>query len=311
MGKLEIKHLKMVRSIFETSNMTKAAENLFVSQSALSQQLKDIEVKLGIDLFFRTRKKMVLTPIGKRLLRTADQVLETLEKAELDIAKIVSGDKGELKVGTQCLFCFKWLPKVLNLFHDKFPNVEIEIGTCSSVYKDLESKRYDIVISGAPLEDNQFKSQPMFQDQMVCILSKDHPLRMQPFIRFEDFKGLSLISHSDKARNSFYQLALKPMNIEPKRFMTISQPQAIVEMVESGFGVSIVPKWAVQSALEGKSICALPVTKKGLPLEWNASFLNNKAAPFYQQEFLNLISKINPGQTISRNENSINQKSTA
>ncbi len=297
MGKLEVKHLKMVRAIFETSNMTKAAENLFISQSALSQQLKDIEAKLGIDLFFRTRKKMVLTPIGKQLLHTADHILETLEEAELNIAKIVSGDKGELKVGTQCLFCFKWLPKVLNLFHDKFPNVEIEIGLCLSLYNDLESKRYDIVISGAPLVDNQFTSQPIFQDQMVCILSNDHPLRFQPFIEFEDFKGLSLISHSDKAHNSFYQRALKPLKIEPKRYMTIAQPQAIVEMVESGFGVSIVPKWAVQSALEGRSICALPVTKKGLPLEWKANFLKNKSAPFYQQEFVNLISKINPTQT--------------
>ncbi len=296
-SKLEIKHLKMVRAIFETSNMTMAAETLFISQSALSQQLKDIETKLGIDLFFRTGKKMVLTPIGKRLLQTADHILETLEEAELDIAKIVSGDKGELKVGTQCLFCFKWLPRVLRLFHDKFPNVEIEIGMSLSLNKDLESKRYDIVISGAPFVDKQFTSQPIFQDQMVCILSNDHPLRFQPFVRFEDFEGISIISHSDKTNNPFYQQALKPLKIEPKRFMTISQPQAIIEMVESGFGVSIVPKWAVQSALEERSICALPVTKKGLPLEWKANFLKNNAAPFYQQEFVNLIARINPTQT--------------
>src|SRR5210317_1728048 len=127
MNHLEIKHLRMLCTIVATGNMTKAAGTLCLSQSAISQQLKDIESKLQVDLFFRTRKRMLLTPIGKKLLKTAKQVVGLVEGAELEIARIVSGDRGELKVGTQCLFCFKWLPGVMRTFQKKFPNITVEI----------------------------------------------------------------------------------------------------------------------------------------------------------------------------------------
>ena len=82
MRHLEIKHLRMIAAIAETGNMTKAAARLFLSQSALSQQLKDIEDKLQAALFFRTRKVMLLTPVGRKLLESAKQVIQTLEDAD-------------------------------------------------------------------------------------------------------------------------------------------------------------------------------------------------------------------------------------
>ncbi|MCP3901663.1 MAG: LysR family transcriptional regulator, partial [Desulfobacteraceae bacterium] len=164
MSQLEIKHLKMISSIAKTGNMTKAAEKLFISQSALSQQLKDIEGRLNVDLFSRTRKKMSLTSTGKKLLQTAEHVIEKLEDAELEIEKIVSGDKGELKVGTQCLFCYKWLPKIMTTFQDKYPNVEFEIGSSVDLYNELESGKYDLVITGAGVGVDDFVHAPLFND---------------------------------------------------------------------------------------------------------------------------------------------------
>lgn len=293
MSQLEIKHLKMIRSIAKTGNMTKAAESLFISQSALSQQLKDIEGRLNVDLFFRTPKKMILTPTGKKLLKTAEQVIETLEDTELEIAKMVSGDSGEFKVGTQCLFCYKWLPRVLAVFQDKFPNIEFEIGTSVNLIQELETKKYDVIITGAGANDDKFTCLPLFQDQMVCIMKNGHPLTTRPYIRLEDFNGSCLISHSEKKHNKFYQAALKPEGIEPKKFITIGQPQAIIEMVAAGFGISIVPGWAVKSALEANQISAVPITRKGLPLTWNATFLKNNAAPVFQKEFINIVGRMN------------------
>ena len=293
MSQLEIKHLKMIRSIARTGNMTKAAENLYISQSALSQQLKDIEGRLNIDLFFRTPKKMILTPTGKKLLKTADQVMETLEDTELEIAKIVSGDSGEFKVGTQCLFCYKWLPRVLSVFQDKFPNIEFEIGASVNLTEELETKRYDVIITVAGAVDDNFTNLPLFRDQMVCIMKNGHPLSTRPYIRLEDFNGSCLITHAEKKSNKFYQAALKPEGIEPRKFMTIGQPQAIIEMVSAGFGISVVPGWAVKSALKASQICAVPITRKGLPLTWNATFIKNNAAPVFQKEFIKIIGRMN------------------
>lgn len=299
MSQLEIKHLKMICAIAQTGNITRAAESLFISQSALSQQLKDIEGKLNVDLFFRTRKKMILTSTGKKLLQTAENIIEVLEGAELEIARRVSGESGEFKVGTQCLFCYKWLPGVLAKFQERFPNIEFEIGSSINSETELEEKKYDVIIGTAVGEkgDETFSTYPLFEDQMVCIMSNDHPLSSNPYLHLEDFKECCLISHAEKNNNRFYLTILKPKAIEPKKFMTIAQPQAIIEMVASGFGISAVPRWAVKSSLEAKQICALPITRRGFPLTWHATFLKNSSVPVFQKEFLNIVSKMNPSDT--------------
>lgn len=293
---LEIKHLRMVSTLAAMGNMTKAAERLHVSQSALSQQLKDIEGKLQVDLFYRTRKRMSLTPIGKKLLATAEQVLARIDQTELEIAKIVSGDRGELKVGTQCIFCYKWLPRVMRLFQHKFPNVEFEIGNSTEPTADLHNKKYDIVITAAAEKEQDLTCFGLFEDQMVAILPLHHPLSARPFLRYEDFQNARLISHAERKRNRFYQLSLKPRGVMPRRLMAVGQPQAIVEMVAAGFGVSVFPRWAVAGALAQKKITALPITPKGLPVIWQAVLLKKSHLPEYQKEFMHILAALKPAE---------------
>ncbi len=293
MSQIEVKHLKMISSIARTGNMTKSAQNLFITQSALSQQLKDIESKLSADLFYRTRKKMILTPIGKKVLKTADKVIEQLEDTELEIAKIVSGESGELKVGTQCIFCYKWLPKVLAVFQEKYPNIEFEIGRSIAFEEELESKQFDLVITAGQQIKDHFKSYMLFEDQMVCIVSNSHPLSALPYVKWEDFGGECLISHSDKQSNRFYKGILKPIGVELRRFMTIEQPQAIIEMVSAGFGISMFPKWALKNVMESSNIKALSITGHGIPVTWSATVLKAQDVMGYQKEFINIVSKMN------------------
>jgi len=293
MHHLELKHLRMICAIAENGNMTRAAEKLCISQSALSQQLKDIENKLGTDLFFRTRKKMILTEVGKQLQNTATQVIDSVEQAEQAISLKTKGERGELRVGTQCIFCYKWLPQVLRLFHAKFPNVEIEIGNSTNLIEELEDKRFDLVISGAVSSDSAYVSVPLFKDQLVCVMPEDHPLTAGDFVRLDDFRGTNLISHADRTRNRFYQQILKPKNIEPDKFMYVGAPQAILEMVVAGLGISIFPRWAVTEALHSWKLVAKPISPKGFPLTWHAVSLAHSNIPIYQQEFIRNISRLN------------------
>lgn len=293
MNHLEIKHLRMLCAISETGNMTRAAQKLYISQSALSQQLKDIEGKLKVDLFFRTRKRMILSPMGKKLLETAHHVIEAMEDTELEIAKTVLGDQGELKVGTQCIFCYKWLPRVMRIFQTKFPNIEFEIGNSSNLAEELETRKYDLIITASAPKDDNYEYLALFADQMVCIMPTDHPLSSRSWIQFQDFNGFNLISHAEKAQNRFYQLVLKPKGVEPNRMMTVGQPLAMLELVASGFGISVFPRWALRSTLETGGITARPITRSGFPLTWQAAFLKNSQIPVFQREFINIVGKLN------------------
>jgi len=293
MHHLEIKHLRMIRAIAESGNMTRAAEKLYVSQSALSQQLKGIENKLEVELFYRIRKKMVLAPNGRKLLKTADQVVDLLDDAESEIAKLAGNNSGELKLGTHCIFCFKWLPGIMADFRKQFPNVDLEIGTSHDPATELEQKKFDIVVSARSLPENSYEEQLLFQDQLVCIMEKEHPLAAQNHIRLEDFQGESLISHAEKGESKFYELLLQPKGIEPKRFMTVGQPLAIVELVVSGLGVSVFPLWAVTSTLETGALIAKPISREGVPLTWRALFMKGNNIPNYQNEFIKMMQRAN------------------
>lgn len=297
MNHLEIKHLRMICAIAEHGNMTRAAEQLCITQSALSQQLKDIENKLESDLFFRTRKKMILTEVGKHLKSTAVEVLESIDQAERTIARKIKGEKGELKVGTQCIFCYKWLPQVMKRFHAQFPNVEIEVGNSTHLAEELEGKKYDLIISGAISPNETYTSVPLFRDQLVCIMPEDHPLASCSYVQLKDFCDYNLISHAEQGRNRFYQNVLKVKKIEPKKIMNVGAPQAILEMVSAGFGISIFPQWAVDGALQSGEIAARPITLRGFPLTWNAIHLTHNTIPIYQQEFIRSISSLNVTDT--------------
>lgn len=289
MGHLDIKHLRMICAITATGNMTKAALRLNISQPALSQQLKDIEGKLRTDLFFRTRNKMILTPIGKRLLKTAKHVVGEIDGAELEIRKIVSGDHGELKVGTQCIFCYKWLPRLLGAFQQKFPNVEIDIGNAVNPAEELRAKSFDFIIMAAAEAHDNLKCEPLFKDQMVCIMPKGHPLSAKPWISIQDFSRFELISHTEKRLNRFIKIILEPAGIEPKRYMAVDQSNAIIELVASRFGISVVPMWAVKSSLESCNLVASPITRNGLPVTWYVAYLPKYQTPLFHKEFINIL----------------------
>ena len=289
MGILELKHLKMVQAIVEMGNMTRAAHALFLSQSALSQQLKDIETKLGARLFYRTRKQMLLTPMGKMVRDAAKGVIQSLEDTESDIARIVNGEAGELKVGTQCIYCYRWLPGVMKAFQEKFPKADLLIGHSANATLELSTKAYDLVILVRTESADEVERIPLFRDEMMAILHPDHPLTRKPYLEFADFQDENYISARPTSMNWFHQNYLKPRGISHGRFMTVEDPYAVVEMVAAGFGIALAPMWTIHSQLESGRIRAVSITHPGLFLTWQAMFLRSDPTPVFLREFIRLV----------------------
>ena len=289
MGILELKHLKMIQAIVEMGNMTRAAQALFLSQSALSQQLKDIETKLGARLFHRTRKQMLPTPMGKMIRDAAGGILQSLEDTEADIARIVNGEAGELKVGTQCIYCYRWLPGVMKAFQEKFPKVDLIIGHSADAGRELSTNAYDLVILVQTESANGAEMIPLFRDEMVAILPPDHPLTRKSYLEFADFQNENYISARPISLNWFHQKFLKPRGISHGRFMMVEDPYAVVEMVAAGFGITLAPMWTVHSQLESDRIRTASVTRPGLFLTWQAMFLRADPTPVFLREFIRMV----------------------
>lgn len=294
MYNIEIKHLKLVKTISETGNLTRAATLLNISQPALSRQLKDIEEELGTILFERTKKRMIPTRVGETLNKTAGRILEELNRVEHEVVKTLHGDVGELKIGVHCVLCYKWLPEMLKKYMALYPRVDISLGNSKKMISDLKDKRYDLLISSFTFNHKDITHIPLFEDDVVVVMHPKHLLASRLFLTESDFNGENLISFAEESKDAFLQYCLLPAEIKLKSFFQVDQPEGIIELVKAGIGIALLPKWSVDKYLKKNELTGRPFSKQGFKLQWNVSFLKDANLSAFRQQFIKMFSEFTP-----------------
>ena len=289
---LEVRHLKLVETVAKEGGLTKAANRLHVTQSALSHQLRDIEDKLGTPLFLRLNKKMLLTQAGERLLGSAPAVLDELKRVEEDIRQIALHREGILRISTECYTCYHWLPPVLKPFNREFPRVEVRI-VAEATHRPIEALldgKLDLAITSAATRNQKLMFKPLFKDEMVVIVSPDHPLASRSYVSAKDFAAEHLLVYSlPKEELTIFQKILSPAGISPKHLSRVELTEAIIEMVKAGLGVGVMARWAVTPHIDAGSLRALPLTAKGFHRQWSAAMIRHRSMPPYLMRFVELL----------------------
>ncbi len=290
---LEVRHLKLVAAIAAEGSVTRAAQRLHLTQSALSHQLRDLEEHLGTPVFERLSKKMVLTPAGERLLRAAEQVLEELGRAETEIQRAKSGTYELLRLSTHCYTTYHWLPSRLALFERKFPNVEVRIvvEATSDPFEALLQGKLDLAIVHAPVQHRMLSYQPLFQDELVVIVSRKHPLARQTHFPLQAFTDETLLIYPPRERSRVLKDVLNPAGIVPRCIQEVQLTEAMIELVKAGAGVSVLAKWAVAPEIRAGELSALRLTKDGWYRTWSAAMHRNHVNRTTLQEFVNLLAQ--------------------
>src|SRR5687767_626392 len=124
-GFLDSRHLRLVWEIARTQSVTRAADRLHVTQSAVSHQLREIETRLGTALFHRSGRRMVPTAAGTHIVQTAGRVLEEIDRAESAVGQLARHDAGQFRLCTQCHTGYHWLPPLLHTVKRRFPKVDV------------------------------------------------------------------------------------------------------------------------------------------------------------------------------------------
>ncbi len=287
---LEIRHLKLVRAVTSAGSLTGAGSSLNLTQSALSHQLRDIESRLGTPLFLRVGKRMLLTPAGERLLRSADEVLDAIERTEDSIRQMSGADRGLLRLSTQCYTCYHWLPALLKRYRRSHPNVDVRIDADATPdpVAHLIAGRLDVAIVSDPVRDRRVTSRPIFGDEMVIIVDPRHPLAGKPFVNARDLAVETLLMYSPKEESTIYQL-LAAEGVTPAAVHVIQLTEAITEMVKAGLGVAFLARWAVEPHLRANTVRAIPYTRRGYRRTWSAATLKDMARVPYVREFIDLL----------------------
>lgn len=294
---IDIKHLQLIRAINEQGSMTKAAKQLHLTQPALSHQLKELENNLAANVFERNGRKLELTSIGNRLLETAGRVLDEMERTTKDVEKLASGKTGVLRLTTECYSCYHWMPEVLTKYQESFPEVEVQIVAEAAVDPKLymEDDKIDTAIVTYTDEfDDAYEIIPLFEDEFFCVFPSDHSWAGRPYVEARDFTTEHLISVKDFSGkgSDIYDKLFAAHGITPQKVTPIPiASEAIIEMVSSGMGITIMTSWAADSYLDrypDLSRCRL--TRNGTYRAWSIVYPKRKSAA-YMEEFARHIEK--------------------
>jgi LysR family transcriptional regulator for metE and metH len=290
---LEVRHLKLVTAISAEGSVTAAARRLHLTQSALSHQLRQIENRLGGPLFERLSRKMVLTPAGERLRQTAEQVLAELERAEGDIQRARETGREEIRLSTQCYTCYHWLPSRLRLFHRRFPKASVRIVTeaTRNPFEALLQGDLDVAIVLDAVRHRMLAYEPLFEDEQVVVVSRNHPHAKAEHFPLEAFSQETLLLFPPSAECSLLKRFLLPAGVFPRQIQQIHVTEAIVELVKSGAGVSVMPKWAVAPELRAGEVRVLRLGTKGWHRNWSAALHRRRERPAYLEAFVHLLAR--------------------
>jgi len=299
---LEVRHLRLVSAVAELGSLTRAGDRLHLTQSALSHQLRDIESRLGAALFLRVGKRLVLTPAGERLLATARDVLDRLDRTEQDIHQMGKARAGMLRLTTECYTCYHWLPPLLVRYRKRFPQVEVRIDVAATgrPLDMLLAGKLDLAIMSSPVRDRRLVSRPVFDDELVVVAARDHRFAKQTHVRLSDLRDETLYVYPPKEESRVLQEVLVPSGHVPARVEEVMLTESIAELVKAGLGVSVLARWAVQPLVDAGSIVIRPLTARGLRRQWRAVMPKDLAGADYIGEFIDLLGKHAPTARASR-----------
>ena len=266
---LEFRHMETLLALAECGSLSKAAERLCLTQSALSHQLKALESHYGAALVEKNIRPLRFTAIGQRLLALARQVLPLVAEAGRDVARLAQGHAGPLRVTVQCHNCFDWLMPAMDSYRSLWPEVELDIisGFVVDPLPLLERGEAELaVIHDRPPPHPHVTFSPLFRYQSVALMSPKHPLAAKSWLEARDFADETLITYPvPDEMLDVMKHCLIPAGVNPRR-RTAELTVAILQLVASGRGIAALPSWTVGNYIERGYVVSRPIGPSGLSL---------------------------------------------
>ncbi|MEP7347289.1 MAG: LysR family transcriptional regulator [Gemmatimonadaceae bacterium] len=275
MSDLETRQLRLVTAIADAKSVTRAAAALNLSQPALSHGLKALERQLGTPLFVRGRRVMHPTEAGERVLRSARIVLKELDVVQQQVQQGTLGRGELLRIATECYTAYHWLPAVLADFREEFRGVELRVipSATGSPLRALREERIDVgIVARRPLRTDAFEFHELFVDELVVIMDPAHPGSRRACFEATDFGPEHLLRYTaDPLDTTLVREVLAPAGVVARETSYVPAVEALVEMVKSGIGISVIARWAVAPSLDDGSLVGIPLTASGSRRTWSAA----------------------------------------
>lgn len=272
---LDLRHLQMIREIAEKGRVTDAAEGLGLTPSALSHRIREAERRLGVTLFVRLQKRLRMTPAAEHLAEVAERILNELARTERDVRRMNSGIAHVVRIAVEAYSSYHWLPGFVSALRADAPGVELQVMAAAGrdPLKALANREVDVALISGSQERFGVARRFLFDDELAFILPPDHRLAARSIIEGPDIVGETFITfaRTPSPDREFAKL-FRPSESYPRWAATIELPEAIVELVAAGQGISVLAGWAIKAPADAGRIARARVGAEGVSTPWYAAF---------------------------------------
>jgi DNA-binding transcriptional LysR family regulator len=289
---MEIRLLRTFKAVSEAGSFTHAASRVHLSQAAVSVHIRQLEEELGSPLFHRVNKKLYLTEGGRALLSHAEAILRAHDEAKAELTSIGEPSHGRLHLGVaSTAVTVHPLPEILSEIKRKYPLLDfLVIGeTSERIIEQILAGSLDAGLVSLPVEETDVLTETLRSDKLVAVMSPQHRLARSRAITSEELSAEPLIlgEHGGNTRR-LIDLFFEKNGLEPKIVMELQRTEAILKMVELGFGLTILPQGSAREGSASGRLRALGVRELNVKWEFGVAYLKSEYRPPALESFLQL-----------------------
>jgi DNA-binding transcriptional LysR family regulator len=289
---MELRLLRTFKAVANAGSFTHAASRIHLTQAAVSVHIRQLEEELGAPLFLRVNKKLYLTEAGSALLAHAETILHAHDEAKAELSNLNGPSRGRLRLGVaSTAVTVHPLPEILSEIKRKHALIDLSVvgGTSERIIEQILAGAVDAGLISLPVEASDVLTEVLRSDNLVAVISPKHKLARARAITAEELTAEPLIlgEHGGNTRR-LIDLFFEKSGLVPKIIMELQRTEAIIKMVELGFGATILPQAAVRTSVARGTLRAVMVRELNLKWEFGVAHLKSEYIPPTLETFLKL-----------------------
>jgi len=247
---MNLRDLKYIVEVAREKNFARASEKVFVSQPALSMQIKKLEETLGVEIFERDKQNFLITPVGAEIIKKAEIILQESEEIRMIAKNSKDPHKGEIRIGAFPTVASYFLPNFVKNIHKKFPHLKIFLIEAKSdeLITKLKSGELDLCLLAMPIADDNLIGEKIFSEKFLLATPKGHPFSKKSKIQIKELKKqeLMLLEDGHCMRDQALEICSMVKAFENQDFRATSL-ETLRQMVANGTGITLIPEIAVRT----------------------------------------------------------------
>jgi DNA-binding transcriptional LysR family regulator len=284
---VELRHLRYFVAVAEELHFGRAAQRLHISQPPLSLQIRQLEEEIGVDLFNRKRR-VELTPAGREFLDHARGVLQQVNQGVRSAQRVHRGESGELSVGFMSSMAYTYLPWLLRIFRERFPDVQLVLDEQDTwtQFRALRDRRINVGIVRGPVDEPSLTGVTVLSEPLVVALPSDHRYAKARSLSITRLANDPLIMFPRRIGGPLNELVLglcQRAGFTPRISQEAIQLHVVVSLVSARIGIAIVPASTQLLPLEG--VVFRPLGERSARIEIAVAFRSGDPSPVVR-EFL-------------------------